>query len=156
LRIPACSASIRATPETACTGNFPEQDSSSRLQLAPTQAERKRRTRRAGKRVRSGKEGRPCGVSSALHFRRGLDLELDIGKKKRKERRKSKLKREEKETFEYQGGKKNLSFSTLTKMSNKIEKSVEFILKKANIPGQVFFLSFQFYYIKMWRNFPTQ
>jgi hypothetical protein len=94
-------------------------------------------------------------VSRELHFRPGLDLELDIGKKKRKKiqkRRKSKLKREEKETFEYQG----FSFSTLTKISNKIEKSVEFILKKENIPGQVFSFSFQSCDVKIWRISPQK
>jgi len=39
----------------------------------------------------------------------------------------------------------------LTKISDKVEKSVEFILKKENIPGQVLSFSFQVCDIKIWR-----
>jgi hypothetical protein len=150
LRIPACSASIRATPDTAYnTGNFTEQDSSSRLQLAPTTSRAEEKNAQGGGSAsRVEKEGRRCVVSRALHFRPGLDLELDIGKKKEKENTEKKEKQIKK------GGKKRLSnirgfsFSTLTKISNKVEKSVEFILKKENIPGQVFSFSFPSYDIK--------
>jgi hypothetical protein len=143
LRIPACSASIRATPDTAYdTGNFPR----ARFKLslgARSHNKQSGREKRAGRgsASRGGKEGRRCVVSRALHFRPGLDLELDIGKKKRKkiQKRKEGKANFKKRDFRISGRKKiNLSFSTLTKISNKMEKSVEFILKKENIPGQVF------------------
>ncbi len=156
MRIPACSASIRATPDTPYdTGNFPEQDSSSRLQLAPT-------TSRAEEKNAQGGEARPewerrsplCRVS-CTSLSPWVRPRVRYRKEKRKKiqkRRKSKLKREEKETFEYQG----FSFSTLTKISNKIEKSVQFILKKESIPGQVFSFSFQSCDVKIWRISPKK
>ncbi len=143
MRIPACSASIRATPDTAYdTGNFPEQDSSSRLELAPTTSRAEEKNAQGGEARPEGERRSPlCRVSCTslspwvrprVRYRKEKEKE-NTEKKRRKsnflKRRLSNIREE----------KKNLSFSTLTKISNKIEKSVEFILKKENIRGQVFF-----------------
>lgn len=75
-------------------------------------------------------------MSRALHFRPGLDLELDIGKKKRKKRRKSNLKKKRLSNIREE---KNKSF--FFDLDERKISRIEFMLKKENIPGQVF-LSF--------------
>jgi hypothetical protein len=135
---------VRRLTRLTIRGIFPSKIQALAWSSLPQQAERKRKTRRAGKRVPRGKRRSPlCRVSCTslspwvrprVRYRKEKEKE-NTEKKRRKskflKKRLSNIREEKNKSF----------FFDLDENFQQNGKSVEFILKKENIPGQVF-LSF--------------